>query len=170
MTTEDRSALFLAVMERHKGILYKIAHSYCKVPDDRKDLIQEIFIQLWRSYDKYDDTYQHSTWIYRIALNTAISFYRKTRVRDKLSLPITEGEMNFRALDDIGETEANLSILQQFIQELKEMDKALMLLYLEEKSYREISAITGITETNVATKISRIKTALQQKFLQLKEK
>ncbi len=74
---EKDSGLFLSVVETHKGILYKVANAYCKDAFDRQDLIQEILVQLWKSFERYDSQYKHSTWIYRIALNVAISFYRK---------------------------------------------------------------------------------------------
>lgn len=168
MKQEDKSALFLSVIENNKGIVYKVANSYCKNSEDRKDLIQEITIQLWKSFDNYNNEYRHSTWIYRISLNTAISFYRKESRRNKISALFTQGVLDFADTGDTGEKETDLLVLQQFISELKELDKALMLLYLEEKSYKEISEIIGITETNVATKINRNKKLLQQKFSGIK--
>lgn len=167
MNTAGEKDIFLSVIEANKGIIYKIANSYCIDPEDRKDLFQEIVSQLWRSFDKYSDQYKYSTWIYRIALNVAISFYRKENRRKVISSPISEGVFNLTDIDDTTETESNLRLLQQFIQELKDLDKALMLLYLEEKSHREIAEIIGITETNVATKIGRIKLLLKQKFMNI---
>jgi RNA polymerase sigma factor (sigma-70 family) len=164
MKQEDKSEIFLSVIESNKGILYKVANSFCKENEGRKDLIQEIFVQLWKSFDNYNDEYKRSTWIYRISLNTAISFYRKETRRSKISYPLTELHLNLSDSNDKEAIESNLGHLQQFISELKEIDKALMLLYLDEKSYKEISEIIGYTETNVATKISRIKTALTQYF------
>lgn len=168
MNIRDKNNLFISVIDSHKGILYKVANSYCKDNEDRKDLIQEIFIQLWKSFDNYNDEYKYSTWIYRISLNVAISFYRKENTRTKISDPFTDGIFNFADTNDTEEKEINLSILQQFISELKELDKALMLLYLEEKNYKEISEIIGYSETNVATKIGRIKQKLKEKFSQIK--
>jgi len=168
MSIQDKNNLFISVIEAHKGILYKVANSYCKDNEDRKDLIQEIFIQLWKSFDNYNDEYKYSTWIYRISLNVAISFYRRENIRTKISSPFTDGIFNFADTNDTEEKEINLSILQQFISELKDLDKALMLLYLEEKSYKEIAEIIGFSETNVATKIGRIKQKLKEKFSQIK--
>lgn len=164
MNTTEKSDRFLSVIETQKGIIYKIANSYCKDPEDRKDLFQEIITQLWKSFDNYSEQYKYSTWIYRIALNVAISFYRKENRKKVLSSPISESLFNF-LVEENSETESNLRMLQQFIQELKDLDKALMLLYLEEKSHREIAEIIGISETNVATKIGRIKLLLKQKFM-----
>ena len=167
MNKIDKSDLFLSLVQSNKGILYKIANSYCKNIDDRKDLIQEIIIQLWKSFDDYDKQFRYSTWMYRISLNVAISFYRKERSRSRISNPFTEGIINFTD-NELEDKESDLGILQQMILELKDLDKALMLLYLEEKSHKEISHIIGISETNVATKINRIKNVLKQKFIQLK--
>lgn len=159
---------FLSVLDGHKGILYKVANSYCRHEEDRKDLIQEIIFQLWRSFEKYDGRSRYSTWIYRIALNVAISFYRKEKVAGFPSVEITAAVLSIGNPQQNEEKETDLTILQQFISELKELDRALLLLYLEEKSYREIAEIIGITETNVATKIGRIKTRLRQQFARAK--
>jgi len=164
MNTAGKKDIFLSVIETNKGIIYKIANSYCKDPEDRRDLFQEIVSQLWKSFDNYDNQYRYSTWIYRVALNVAISFYRKENRRKVISTPLSEGVFSLIDFDESNEMESNLRLLQQFIQELKDLDKALMLLYLEEKNHREIAEIIGISETNVATKIGRIKLLLKQKF------
>ncbi len=168
MNSTYKSDIFLSVIGSNKGILYKVANSYCKDSEDRKDLVQEIIVQLWKSFDNYTDQYKYSTWMYRIALNVAISFYRKENRRKQVSNPLSEGILNFVDTNVTGEIEENIGFLQQFISELKELDKALMLLYLEEKSQKEIAEIIGISETNVATKIGRIKTILKQKFSTIK--
>lgn len=164
----DKSDIFLSVVQSNKGIIYKVANSYCKNVEDRKDLVQEIIIQLWKSFDDYDDNFKHSTWMYRISLNVAISFYRKENSRKKISNPLTDGSINFPDNDVFEDKENDLATLQQMISQLKDLDKALMLLYLEERSHKEISQIIGISETNVATKINRIKNNLKQNFTQLK--
>lgn len=164
MRAEQKPDQFLAVVDTYKGIIYKIAHSYCKDAETRKDLVQEIVVQLWKAFDRYDNQYKQSTWIYRIALNVAISFYRKETRRKEISNPLSDSILSLADDSNVHETETNLGLLQQFISELKELDKALMLLYLDEKSHKEISEIIGISETNVATKIGRIKILLKQKF------
>lgn len=168
MNNRDKSDRFLAVLQTHKGILYKVANLYCRDAEDRKDLVQETIIQLWKSFDAYDDRFKHSTWIYRIALNVAISFYRKETRRKQIAGPLTEGILRFTVPENPDDPESDLGLLQQMILQLKDLDKALILLYLEEKSHKEISQIIGISETNVATKINRIKNGLKQKFAQLK--
>jgi RNA polymerase sigma factor (sigma-70 family) len=158
---------FLQLIRDNKGILYKISASYCRNVSDREDLVQEMIYQLWRSGHRFDDNQKFTTWMYRIALNVAISFYRKTsRSGVRIDLGVDLQELEDRS--PAGELpDDRIELLQRFISELGELDKALMILYLEEKSYREIADILGITETNVATKLSRIKGRLKQQFLQL---
>lgn len=168
MKGNNKSERFLHVIQSNKGIFYKVSNSYCRNVEDRKDLVQEIIIQLWKSFDNYDDSFKQSTWIYRISLNVAISFYRKENTRKRISNPFTEGILNFADDDGFEDKETGLSMLQEMISQLKDLDKALILLYLEEKNHKEISQIIGISETNVATKINRIKNSLKQKFSQIK--
>lgn len=160
-----QTGTFLTVMEQHKGIIYKIAHAYCRDPEDRKDLVQEIIYQLCRSFGSYDDRYKYSTWIYRIALNVAISFYRKNRRRADRAGPLLTDEIVFQ------ETEEDAQRLQQlrlFIDGLKKLDRAIMILYLEEKSHKEMADILGLTTTNIATRLGRIREKLRQQFSALK--
>lgn len=159
---------FLSVIRHHKGIIYKIARSFCVSEEDRKDLVQEIIIQLWKAFDNYNSDFRHSTWIYRIALNVSISFNRKENSRKKLSHPLAEDIIHLTDMEYSEEKETDLGILQQAITQLKDLDKALIILYLEEKSHKEIALIMGISETNVSTKIGRTKIALKQIFNQIK--
>ncbi|RZK52464.1 MAG: sigma-70 family RNA polymerase sigma factor [Pedobacter sp.] len=154
---------FLNIIETNKRLIFKICNSYCQNADDREDLAQEIIFQLWKSWGNFNNDYKLSTWMYRIALNVAISFYRKER---RTTSTISMGEHLIEIVDENLEEglEENLNALQQFINELKPLDKALMLLYLEEKSHKEIAEIIGLTSTNVATKIGRIKEQLKQRF------
>lgn len=161
---QDHKPEFLRLLEEHKLIIYKICNAYCKNMSDRDDLAQEISYQLWRSYSHFNGSVKFSTWMYRVALNVAITFYRKT-VKTGNMIQLTEpADDPEDKKEDTTELEKNIGVLQQFISELKELDKALMILYLEEKKYAEISEILGITETNVATRISRIKDKLKQQF------
>lgn len=161
MTKEDK---FLSVIDNHKGILYKVANNYCKNSEDKKDIIQEIIYQLWKAFDKYNPQFQYSTWIYRISLNTAISFYRKEKSISQNKINLTDSLFIVSDILFDQEIEDNLNLLQQFIYELKEIDKAIMLLYLEQKTHKEIAEIIGISESNVGTKVNRIKLLLSQKF------
>lgn len=158
---------FITVLDEHKKIIYKIVNSYCPNRADRKDLEQEIIIQLWKGFDNYNPDYKYSTWMYRIALNTSISFYRKERKWYAKNDFFNENSiftLAEEANDDEVALDKNIKLLQDYIQNLKELDKALMLLYLDEKSYEEIAEILGITKTNVATKISRVKEKLKKEF------
>eukprot|EP01031_Cornospumella_fuschlensis_P049114 gene49114-60117_t len=147
---------FQKLIEEHKGILLKVARTYCQNEDDHVDLIQEMSIQIWRSLDKYKEQCKISTWMYRVALNVAISFYRKNAKRNENTIPLND-ELSQIPESENKEKEGQLILLERFIQELNDLDKALMLLYLEDKSYFEIAEILGISPSNVGTKISRIK-------------
>ena len=167
MSLQQDDTVFLSVIENNKGIIYKVANAYCKDDEDRKDLIQEIISQLWQSFSRYNDQYKFSTWMYRVALNVAISFYRNTKIRTERTQSLNEGIISIVDDSESIELEGNLSLLRQFINELKALDRALVILYLEDKNYKEMADILGISETNVATKISRIKDKLKQKFSQV---
>lgn len=167
----DQSEAFTSIIEKNKGIFHKVARAYCPQEEDRKDLIQEMLIQVWNSYPRYNDQFQISTWIYRIALNVAISWFRKSVVRNKRLIPHKDQDAIVPDQDSFlpdqewaDETDRNINTLYRFINELKELERAIMILYLEEKSYKEIAEILGITDTNVATKISRIKSKLKERL------
>ena len=162
----NKKDTFIRNIDTHKKIIYKIVNSYCQNNEDRKDLEQEIIIQLWNSFDKYNDEYKYSTWMYRIALNVAISFYRKEKKWSVKNDFYNEDSILSMVDEDENETELDyhIKLLQEFINNLNELNKALMLLYLEERPYDEIAEILGITKTNVATKISRLKLKLKKEF------
>jgi RNA polymerase sigma factor (sigma-70 family) len=162
MATPDNQDRFQNLMEDHKGILYKVCHSYCKNAGDRDDLAQEITFQLWRSFGGFDQRVRFSTWMYRIALNVAISFYRRERTRTRHVIYGADEHM-LEALDESQSQPAEIQILYQWIGELDPLNKALALLYLDGNSHREIAAVLGISETNVATKINRMKENMREK-------
>ncbi len=154
---------FEEIIEQNKGILFKVARTYCQDDRDRQDLIQEMMLQIWRSLPKYKQQYAMSTWLYRIALNVAISFYRKHANQHAKLIPISDSEA-FVPTADPTDQEQQLQQLDQFIAELNDFDKALMILYLEDKSHAEIADILGISVSNVATKVGRIKEKLKKRF------
>lgn len=166
MQAEEQKRLFLVTIEQHKGILYKVARAYCPSEADRQDLIQEMMIQIWQSIQRYNGQFKISTWLYRISLNVAISFYRKNTARTNKHTVLNEQSAQIPT-EDKTEIEQQLNILEQFISELKEIDKALMILYLEGKSHAEIAGILGMSISNVGTKIGRIKDKLKTRFSQL---
>jgi RNA polymerase sigma-70 factor (ECF subfamily) len=163
---KEKQQELLKLIAENERIVYKVSNTYCSDKNDRQDLAQEIIYNLLKSYHSFDDQYKFSTWMYRVALNVAISFYRKNKTGNVIS---HKADFEDRPDEINSELENNLNILETFIDQLKELDKALMILYLESKSYHEISEILGISETNVATKISRIKNILKQKFSNLNQ-
>lgn len=163
MQKDEKNIQFQELVEQHKGILFKVARTYCRNPDDRQDLVQEMMIQVWQSLHKYNDHYKISTWLYRIALNTAISYYRKNTKRQTETVPLTEYTPEPVEIDQ-STKEHQLTLLELFISELNDLDKALIVLYLEDKKHAEIADILGISESNVGTKIGRIKTKLKARF------
>ena len=168
MENPEQRQYFQEIIEQHKGILFKVARAYCPNEDDRQDLIQEMMIQIWQSIHRYNDQYKISTWLYRISLNTAISFYRKNSTRERRFTVLDEKAVQIPTTDDKSDNERHLKLLEQFISELKEIDKALMILYLEDKSHAEIAEILGMSVSNVGTKVGRIKDKLKTRFSQLK--
>jgi RNA polymerase sigma factor (sigma-70 family) len=162
MRTDDAQAAFVDRLDRHRGILVKVAAAYCREAAYREDLIAEIVAQLWRAYGRFDERAAFSTWMYRIAVNVAISFHRSEARKAGNVEPA--GLAILETLPSPPETQSDdaLALVREFIEELDALNRALMLLYLDDKSYTEISAILGISETNVATKIGRIKQHLKR--------
>lgn len=164
----DQQDGFLQLLDRHAGIVRKVAASYSSSLADRHDLMQEITLQLWKAYPRYAPDRSFSTWMYRIALNVAISFLRSSSRPLRKTVP----------LDDIGleiadeaaappETDERIAVLQRVIAALDPLNRALLLLYLDDRSYREIASILGITETNVATKLNRLKQRVRRDITQI---
>ncbi|WP_159681503.1 sigma-70 family RNA polymerase sigma factor [Luteimonas sp. 9C] len=153
----DRTA-FTRLLQDHHGIVATVAASYCRDPDDRADLAQDIAVQLWRAWPDYDPSRAFSTWMYRIALNVAISAVRSATVRHRHAVPLDE------TLHDLADpaprdpqAEQQVRALHRFIHAQAPLDRALLLLYLDDRSHRDIAEILGLSETNVATKISRLR-------------
>lgn len=146
---------FIQMIHENTGIIYKVASFYSNPEYPLEDLYQEIVLNLWRSFPTFRAESKLSTWMYRIALNTCISFYRKKQVNiSYVNIPI-EVPDDSEANDDILE-------LYKLINKLSEIEKALVLLYLENKSYKEIAEITGLTQTNVATRLNRAKQKMKE--------
>ncbi|MEO6901778.1 MAG: sigma-70 family RNA polymerase sigma factor [Bacteroidia bacterium] len=155
---------FISVIKNNQNLIYKICYSYCSDAENRKDLQQEILMQLWNSFSKFDGRVKISTWIYRIALNTAISFYRKDSKHTDKKVTLDSSIISLSNFESDAEQDEKIVLLYKFIERLDEIDKALILLYLDDNKYKDIADIIGITETNVATKISRIKKSLKAQF------
>ncbi len=153
----SRRAHFSELLERHRKIVFKVANSYARLVDDRADLAQEISAQLWRAFPGYDESRSFSTWMYRIALNVAISHLRDAERRDTHTLPLDESAHAAAIVGAIAEPDHRVRALEAFMGRLDPLSRALLLLILEERSYREIAEILGLSETNVATRISRLR-------------
>jgi RNA polymerase sigma factor (sigma-70 family) len=164
ISTGDNEQQFLARIEAHKGILYKIANVYARSAEDREDLVQETIIKLWQSHSKFNGQCQYSTWMYRVALNTAISFYRKERTRSQISGESTDLVLELPHMEYDPETDHRIAEMNRFITELPELDRALTLLYLDQRPYKEIAEILGLSEGNLSTRMNRIKNRLKEKF------
>jgi len=163
-TTQPQQA-FTELLELHRGIVFKVANSYAWHSDDRAELAQEIATQLWRAFPGYDPARSFSTWMYRVALNVGISHVRRDSQRQQHSVPIDDDlhDVADESAADPGE-QHQLGQLQRVIAALDPLNRALMLLYLEERSNREIGDILGLSESNVSTKISRLKQRIREQF------
>src|SRR5271170_3557390 len=133
MKTAALQDRFQSLVEEHKKILYKVCNSYCRNPGDRDDLAQEIIVQLWRSFGAFDQRVRFSTWMYRIALNVAISFYRRESVRTRHV--IADEEHLLKAIDETETRSEEVQLLYQWIEGLDPLHKALVILYLDGNSY-----------------------------------
>jgi RNA polymerase sigma-70 factor (ECF subfamily) len=162
MTTAALQNAFEVLVEEHKRILYKISHAYCRNPDDRDDLVQEMAVQLWRSFPSFDGRCRFSTWMYRVALNVAISFWRRERTRTRHV--VASGENLLESAEAAGAENEDIRSLYRFIGDLDPLHRALALLYLDGNSYQEIAEVLGITESNVGTRIGRLKQRMKREL------
>jgi RNA polymerase sigma-70 factor (ECF subfamily) len=154
---------FISLLETHLGIILKIARAYTRTFQDREDLVSEIAYQMWKAFPAFKGKSKVSTWIYRIALNTALNFDRRNRKRkDFLKYAI---EISSDVSPEGTGGNPQIELLYECIAELDEFSKAIILLYLDGHKHDEIAEITGISTTNVGTRISRIKEALKNKVM-----
>ncbi len=158
--TQELENKFAGELEKNQGIIHKVCRTYTNNDAAHKDLFQEITIQLWKAYPKFRGDSKFSTWMYRVAFNTAISLYRKskrnietTQIYDNLK------ELEYQDYDDSKDNQ--LKLLYKAIHSLNDIEKALALLYLEDKNYKEIATTLGISEVNARVKMNRTKTKLK---------
>lgn len=158
--TKELEKKFTQELQKNQSIIHKICRSYTNSEAAHKDLFQEITIQLWRAYPKFRGDSKFSTWMYRVAFNTAISLYRKSK-RTVQTSPIYDNlkELEFQDYDETHDKQ--LELLYTAIQSLNDIEKALALLYLEDKNYKEIALTLGISEVNARVKMNRTKTKLK---------
>ena len=152
---------FLQIIQRNQGIIHKVCSIYCDLDEDRNDLFQEIVAQLWKSYPSFRNDSKFSTWMYRVALNTAITSFKKSKRRpDQSSLTYDNFQIAEERYDL--ETEENIKQLHRAVSQLTGVEKSIVLLFLENKKYEEIAEITGITQNYVRVKMNRIKKKLKK--------
>ena len=161
-TTEVNTLIeqeFLKVVREYERVIYKVCYLYTNPNAPLNDLYQDVILNLWKAFPKFRKECKISTWIYRIALNTCISFFRKEKNVPEIVRLTREIDWTIEEHDPINEM---LKQMYGMINQLGQLDKSIILLYLEDKSYEEIAEITGLTVTNVATKLSRIKDKLKR--------
>ncbi len=152
---------FLQIIQKNQGIIHKVCNLYCDSQEDRNDLFQEIVAQLWKSFPSFRKESKVSTWMYRVALNTAITSFKKSKRRpDQNSLTYENFQLEDEGYDT--ETEENIKMLHAAVSQLTGVEKSIILLYLENRKYEEIAEITGITQNYVRVKMNRIKKKLKK--------
>ena len=149
---------FINLIKKNESIILKICNIYCKEIEDRQDLYQDILVQLWKSFPNFDKRAKITTWMYRIAFNTAVSRYRKEK-----KVPIKEVISDRLASDSSNEDE-NVRLLYLAIDGLNKIEKAITVLYMDGVKYKEIGEIMGLSESNVGFKINQIKRKLREKL------
>ncbi len=154
---------FTQVIKEYEGIIFKITTIYSNTADDQKDLYQEIVYQLWKSFDSFRNESKISTWMYRVALNTAITNLRKQK-RKVDSIPIDKAVLQHIDQQDIV-MEERVAMLYAQIKKLDTIEKGIILLFLEGKSYDEIAGITGFTSSNIGTRLTRIRQKLKSQLV-----
>jgi RNA polymerase sigma-70 factor, ECF subfamily len=160
LETAGKQIEFLGLVEQHKGAVLKVCSIYTRRTDEKEDLFQEIVIQLWKAWPNFKGHSKFSTWLYRIALNTAISGLRKK----KADVILMNGEdiPHIPDTDDHKEKEEQLQALYDAIRQLPEIDRAVVMLYLEDKSYEEMEDILGINQGSLRVKMNRAKEKLKR--------
>lgn len=159
MALEDQ---FTKMIRENEGIIFKVSTVYTRTLEDQQDLYQEIVIQLWKAFGTFRQASKRSTWLYRIALNTAITRLRKEKRRAEY-VPIDQVVLQYAEGSD-PLFEEQIKQLYRYIEKLNDMDKGIILLFLENKSHEEIAGIIGISITNVGTRISRIRQKMKKEL------
>jgi RNA polymerase sigma-70 factor (ECF subfamily) len=152
---------FVTNLEQNQNIVHKVCRIYTSDPDSHNDLFQEITIQLWRAYPKFRGDAKFSTWMYRVALNTAITLYRKSK-RSIKTADLDTMNFKIKAEEYDDEVEQQLKLMYAAVKQLNDIEKALIFLYLEDKAYKEIADTMGISEVNARVKMNRVKTKLKK--------
>lgn len=154
---------FIQLLNQHQKIIHKVCNLYLNWQEDKEDLFQEITLQAWKAYGQFRGDAKFSTWLYRVALNTAITFFRKDKKKDFID-SVAELPDHFHSAEK-DSIEEKTQAMYKAIGTLSKIDKAIVMLYLEDYSYAEISEIIGITANNIAVKMNRIKVKLREATL-----
>lgn len=159
----DKKDRFIKVIKENEGLIFKVATLYTNSLQDKEDLYQEIVFQLWKSFDSFNEQSKLSTWMYRVAMNTAIYNLKGAKRQVNTISVDTETERYADVMDN--SEEERLRLLYESIQTLNLLERGIILLYLEGKNHQEIAEIIGVTTSNVGTKILRIKEKLKSQIL-----
>jgi len=154
-------------MAENKGIIHKVCNVYCNNAEEKKDMMQEITLQLWKAFPSFREEAKFTTWMYRVAFNTAITNIRKSK-RHPIIEALSEQQHDVIEREDIPQLDEEINRLYRAIARLNDIEKGIILLYLEKKSYSEIGEITGLSEKNVSVKIVRIKAKLKKHLSEYK--
>jgi RNA polymerase sigma-70 factor, ECF subfamily len=164
MSSQAVQRAFVDRLNDHRAILFKVVSAYCGDKFDREDLAQEIVAALWRSYARFDERSSFSTWMYRVAVNVAISFLRSDTRKRRHVVPADASVLEAIPDAENPQTDERMNVLRDSIAALDPLDRALMLLYLDDCPHSEIASILGISESNVGTKVGRIKQRLRREL------
>ena len=156
---DAKQSEFLQLIDQHKGILHKVSRMYMDNSEDQNDLVQEIVLQLWKSFERFEGNSQFSTWVYRVSLNTALTYFKKEKKKSEKYAFV----VNIDTIDDhdSAEKETQLELFYKAVHELNKVEKALIFLFLEGQSHKEIGKNLGITEVNARVKLNRTKDKIQ---------
>jgi RNA polymerase sigma factor (sigma-70 family) len=150
---------FIEMINSNRGTIFKVCNLYCREDENRKDLVQEIILQLWKSYASFRNESNINTWVYRVALNTAISNFRR-EIKKPGKASLTAAIYQLPDISPSADEKEKIGMLNEAINRLTEIEKAVIMLYLDEKTYDEIAEIMGITNSNVGVRLNRIKNKL----------
>lgn len=156
---KETETIFLSLINQHQEIIHKISKMYMKEAENQRDLFQEIIVQLWKAYPTFKGKSKFSTWMYRVALNTALVYFKKEN--RKVDQALLDDNLNIADVNDGESEEEKLDYLYKAVQELNAVEKALIFLFLENQSHREIAENLGISEINARVKLNRTKEKLQ---------
>ncbi len=165
MQDEDQQSLFMNWLDSHAASVMKVARAYTLTSEESQDLAQEILLQAWRSLPKFEGRASPATWFYRVALHTAMNWHRNDKPRRSRQQPLLEVQDVATGVGDSAQQAQHRETVEQLYQaihRLPKADAALVLLYLDQLSYREMSDVMGISESNVGVKLNRAKKTLRE--------